>query len=61
VRVSLRRPIDKDKHVREIDGLRLLAVATVVASHIAPSVARHYEDSRAGGPVAIRRRSRPVE
>lgn len=44
MRVSLRRPIDKDKHIREIDGLRLLAVATVVASHIAPSVARHYED-----------------
>lgn len=34
----------RTKHIREIDGLRLLAVATVVASHIAPSVARHYED-----------------
>ena len=44
MRVSLRRPIDKDKHIREIDGLRLLAVAVVVVSHIVPSVARHYQD-----------------
>jgi peptidoglycan/LPS O-acetylase OafA/YrhL len=33
----------KAKHIREIDGLRLLAAAAVV-SHIAPSVARHYQD-----------------
>jgi hypothetical protein len=44
VRLLLRRPIDQDKHIREIDGLRLLAVVAVVVSHIAPSVARHYQD-----------------
>jgi hypothetical protein len=44
VRMSLRRPIDADKHICEIDGLRLLAIAVVVGSHIAPSVARHYQD-----------------
>lgn len=45
MRLSLRRPIDADKHIREIDGLRLLAVTAVVVSHIVPSVARHYEEA----------------
>lgn len=39
-----RRPIDQEKHVREIDGLRLLAVMSVVVAHITPSVAKHYQD-----------------
>lgn len=38
----LRRPIDPAKHIREVDGLRLLAIGNVVLGHIAPSMANQY-------------------
>ena len=38
----LRRPIDPRKHIREVDGLRLLAIGNVVVAHIVPTVANQY-------------------